>query len=190
MRQFARIRACRTCQCAISTCIRRSPSSRIISIRRSTDLSQRSRNPSTLHLPYLYVTCGALQIGFSAAYLLFMLSMLEAGFQWATASDRTVELHVRSVVIGAGLFVALTAVPVAAKRLLIGRFKAQSIPIWSFAYFRFWVVKTLMRTSPLVAFIGTPIYNAYLRLMGARIGRNVDPELPVRAGLYRPCDNR
>ena len=71
------------------------------------------------------------------------------------------------------MFVALTAVPVAAKSLLIGRFKAQSIPIWSFAYFRFWAVKTLMRTSPVAAFIGTPLYNAYLRLMGARIGQNV-----------------
>ena len=47
--------------------------------------------PSTLS----YVTCGALQIGFAAAYLLFILSMLEAGFQWATASDSAVELYVR-----------------------------------------------------------------------------------------------
>ena len=73
----------------------------------------------------------------------------------------------------AGSFVALTAISIVAKWLLIGRFKAQSIPIWSLAYFRFWVVKTLMRTSPVACFIGTPIYNAYLRLMGARIGRNV-----------------
>ena len=67
----------------------------------------------------------------------------------------------------------LTAISIATKWLLIGRFKAQSIPIWSLGYFRFWVVKTMMRTSPAAMFIGTPIYNAYLRLMGARIGRNV-----------------
>ena len=30
----------------------------------------------------------------------------------------------------------------------------------------------MMRTSPMVAFAGTPIYNLYLRLMGAKIGRN------------------
>ena len=36
-----------------------------------------------------------------------------------------------------------------------------------------------------MAFIGTPIYNAYLRLMGARIGRNVVIELPPRPGLRR-----
>jgi non-ribosomal peptide synthetase-like protein len=132
--------------------------------------------PEPFHVPSTlsYVTCGALQIGFSAAYLLFVLCIFVAGFQWATtASDSAVELYVNSVTFGAGLFVALTAVPVAAKWLLIGRFKAQSIPIWSFAYFRFWVVMTLMRTSPVAAFIGTPLYNAYLRLMGARIGRNV-----------------
>ena len=59
-----------------------------------------------------------------------------------------------------------------AKWVLIGRFKAQSIPIWSLAYFRFWVVKTMMRTTPVMAFTGTPIYNFYLRAMGAKIGRN------------------
>jgi non-ribosomal peptide synthetase-like protein len=120
-----------------------------------------------------YVTCGALQIGFYGAYLLFGLWIFAAGIQWATASDSAVDLYARSVAFGAGLFVLLTVVPVAAKWLLIGRFKAQSIPIWSFAYFRFWTVKTLIRTSPAAAFIDTPLYNAYLRLMGARIGRNV-----------------
>jgi len=120
-----------------------------------------------------YFTCGAMQIGFYAAYLLFGLWLSVAGIEWATAFDNAVELYARSVAFGAGLFVVLTAVPVAAKWLLIGRFKTQSIPIWSFAYFRFWAVKTMMRTSPAAAFIGTPLYNAYLRLMGARIGRNV-----------------
>jgi non-ribosomal peptide synthetase-like protein len=131
--------------------------------------------PEPFHVPSTlsYVTCGALQIGFIAAYLLFGLFIFVAGIQWATAIDSVVEIYARSVALGSGLFVALTALPIAAKWLLIGRFKAQSIPIWSFAYFRFWVVKTLMRTSPVAAFISTPLYNAYLRLMGARIGRNV-----------------
>jgi non-ribosomal peptide synthetase-like protein len=131
--------------------------------------------PEPFHVPSTlsYVTCGALQIGLLAAYLLLDVWIFVAGIQWATASDTVVDLYVRSVAFGAGMFVALTAVPVAAKWLMIGRFKAQSIPIWSLAYFRFWAVKTLMRTSPAAAFIGTPLYNAYLRLMGARIGRNV-----------------
>ncbi|MEZ5648909.1 MAG: amino acid adenylation domain-containing protein, partial [Alphaproteobacteria bacterium] len=125
--------------------------------------------PSTLS----YVTCGAMQIGFSAVYLLFGLWILVASFQWAIAPESAVEIYARSVALGTGLFVLLTFIPIAAKWLLIGRFKAQSIPIWSFAYFRFWVVRTLMRTSPLAAFMGTPLYHVYLRLMGAKIGRNV-----------------
>ena len=78
------------------------------------------------------------------------------------------------------------------KWLLIGRFKAQSIPIWSLGYFRFWVVMTMMRTSPATMFIGTPIYNAYLRLMGAKIGRNVviaSRNPPVCADMITIGDN-
>src|SRR5262249_11395405 len=89
-------------------------------------------------------------------------------------------------------FLVLTAISIIAKWALIGRFKAQSIPLWSFAYFRFWVVKTMMRTSPVTAFVGTPIYNAYLRLMGARIGRNVvisSRHGPVCADMLTIGDN-
>jgi non-ribosomal peptide synthetase-like protein len=131
--------------------------------------------PEPFHVPsdLSYYSCGALQLAFYAAYTLLGLWILDTGYQWATASGSAFELYARSVVYAAGAFVALTAVPVVAKWALIGRFKAQSIPIWSFKYFRFWAVKTLMRTSPAAAFIGTPVYNAYLRLLGARIGRNV-----------------
>lgn len=131
--------------------------------------------PESFHVPSTisYITCGPLQIGFYAAYLLFVVCILHAGYLWVTTPDSALEIYARGVVFAAGLFVALTMVPVAAKWLLVGRFKVQSIAIWSFAYFRFWVVKTLMRTSPAAAFIGTPLYNAYLRLMGASIGRNV-----------------
>lgn len=141
----------------------------------SIDGSVATKKSEPFHIPsnLSYVTCGAMQIGFYAAYLLFGLWIFMSGIQWATAYGSTVDLYARGVAFGAGLFVVLTMVPIAAKWLLIGRFKAQSIPIWSFAYFRFWIVKTLMRTSPAAAFIGTPLYNAYLRLMGAKIGRNV-----------------
>ena len=45
----------------------------------------------------------------------------------------------------------------------------------------------MMRTSPVMAFTGTPIYNAYLRLMGARIGRNVVIELRATARSAPTC---
>ncbi len=119
-----------------------------------------------------YYTCGALQFAFYGVYALFGLWVLETGYQWATATDSALEIYARSVVFAVASFVALTGISIVVKWLLVGQFKAKPIPLWSLAYFRFWVVKTTMRSSPIVAFVGTPLYNVYLRLMGARIGRN------------------
>src|SRR5207237_7105148 len=66
------------------------------------------------------------------------------------------------------------AVPIAAKWLIIGRWKPQRIRIWSLAYVRFWIVKTLIRSNPGAhLFIGSPLYVLYLRALGANIGRRV-----------------
>ncbi len=150
--------------------------------------------PEPFHIPSnrSYFTCGALQLGFYAAYALLILWMLEVGFTWAIAAEGLGELYGRAVVFAVASFVALTAVAVIAKWTLIGRFKPEPIPIWSFAYFRFWLVKTLMRGSPMAMFAGTPIYNAYLRMMGARVGRNVvinSGLTPVCADMFAIGDN-
>ena len=71
------------------------------------------------------------------------------GVEWTYAAvDSPVELYLRIVAFAAGSFVALTALPIAAKWLLIGRWKEEAIPIWSLRYFRFWVVKTLVQQRP------------------------------------------
>jgi non-ribosomal peptide synthetase-like protein len=146
------------------------------------------------HVPsrLAYWACGAGQLGFYTAYTLFTLFVLDAGYRWSVAATNTVEALARGIVFAAGTLLVLTAISIAAKWLLIGRFKEQSIPIWSFAYFRFWVVKTMMRSSPAAAFMGTPVYNAYLRLMGAKIGRNVviaSKNAPVCADMISIGDN-
>src|SRR4029453_4519171 len=83
------------------------------------------------------------------------------------------EIYLRAVAFAVGSFVVLTGIPIIAKWVLIGTWKAETIPIWSLRYFRFWVVKTLIRSAPVVVFYGSPIYSVYLRLLGARIGPNV-----------------
>jgi non-ribosomal peptide synthetase-like protein len=151
-----------------------------------------TREPFHIPSDFSYYSCGALQLVFYAAYALFGLWVLDTGYEWAAAAGSALELYARCVVFAAGSFVALTGISIAAKWILIGRFKAQSIPIWSLAYFRFWVVKTLMRTTPVMAFTGTPIYSAYLRLMGAKIGRNVVISCvygPVCADMFTIGDN-
>src|SRR5207249_7329444 len=66
------------------------------------------------------------------------------------------------------------AVPIAAKWVLVGRWKPQQIGLWSLTYVRFWLVKTLVRSSPATRlFFGTPLYALYLRALGAKIGPGV-----------------
>ena len=56
--------------------------------------------------------------------------------------------------------------------MLIGRWKPQQIRIWSLGYFRFWLVKTLVKSNPLaLVAVGSPLYTWYLRALGAKIGR-------------------
>src|SRR5262249_17851409 len=89
-------------------------------------------------------------------------------------------------------FVAHNGLAVGAKWLLIGRARAGAIPLWSPAYFRFWTAKLMVRSAPAVAFAGTPLFNFYLRLLGARIGRNAviySRSFPVAADLFEVGDD-
>jgi non-ribosomal peptide synthetase-like protein len=83
------------------------------------------------------------------------------------------EAYLRSISFAAVVFLVLCILPVVGKWIIIGRFRPGEIRLWSLAYFRFWLVKTLMRTSPLSLMTGSPLTTFYLRAMGARVGRNV-----------------
>ena len=63
------------------------------------------------------------------------------------------------------------AVPILAKWILVGRWRETEIRVWSLAYLRLWAVKSLLRTSPIPFTAGTPIYNVFLRALGADVGR-------------------
>src|SRR5262249_30159078 len=96
------------------------------------------------------------------------------GYAWVSAGTSAVAIYLRLVLAGSTFFLAVCAVPVAAKWVLVGRWKPQRIRLWSLAYVRFWIVKTLVRSSPAARlFFGTPLYVLYLRALGAKIGPGV-----------------
>jgi len=121
-----------------------------------------------------YVLCGALQALFYLGYVyLGVLSAIE-GYEWMVAESDGVESYLRAVLFSGIAIVVVCAVPIAAKWLVIGRWKPQRIRIWSLAYVRFWVVKTLIRSNPGVyLLVGSPLYGLYLRALGANIGPGV-----------------
>ncbi len=109
--------------------------------------------------------------------LLFRVS-IEYLFAAPAAADAALavrfgELYQRAALVGALLFTVLTLLPIAAKWLLVKRWTPREIPLWSLAYLRFWLVKSLIRANPLTLFAGTPLYLWYLRMLGAKIGRGV-----------------
>ncbi len=144
------------------------------------------------------VTCGVLQVLVYLGYCLLAGVLAVVGYLWVFPEAgpgnhhwlghgmSLWELYLRSVAFGAASFLLLCLLPVAGKWILIGRFRPREIRIWSLAYFRFWLVKTLMRTSPLALMTGSPLTPLYLRAMGARVGRNVTvltARLPVCTDL-------
>ncbi|MER5907012.1 Pls/PosA family non-ribosomal peptide synthetase [Streptomyces mirabilis] len=118
-----------------------------------------------------YVLCGFLQAFAFLAYTCLVAVATAWGYEWISTGSGVFDVYVRSVLFGGAGFLGLCALPVLVKWTLIGRWKPGQIRIWSLTYVRFWIVRTLIRLSPLVLFVGSPLYVLYLRALGADIGR-------------------
>jgi non-ribosomal peptide synthetase-like protein len=140
-----------------------------------------------------YWTCGAAQLLFYGLYSYFGLWALNQGLNWVyDALDEPLRLYLRCVLLSGGAFFGMSGFAVIAKWVLVGRWKPEAFPIWSLRYYRFWVVKTLIRTAPVVLFRGSPLYSLYLQLLGTRLGRNAVIEsrsVPVCTDLISIGDN-
>jgi non-ribosomal peptide synthetase-like protein len=120
-----------------------------------------------------YVLCGALQLLFFLGYSYLAAFVMVVGSEWISAGSGLIDIFLRSVLFGAVGFLGVCTLPILAKWVLISRWRPQRIRIWSLAYLRFWVVTTLVRSNPLVLFVGSPLYVLYLRALGAKVGRGV-----------------
>ncbi len=140
-----------------------------------------------------YWGTGLGQLLFYAVYSYLSLWALNDGLNWVyDALDDPGRLYLRCVLLSAGVFFGLSGFAVLAKWVLIGRWKAETFPIWGWRYYRFWIVKTLIRTAPVVLFRGSPLYSLYLRLLGARLGSRTVIEcrsVPVCTDLISIGDN-
>src|SRR6267154_1053413 len=140
------------------------------SVRSSVAAAIETTPTSTLE----YVICGALQLLFFLAYSYLAAVAAGAGYEWIFAGTNGLDIYVRLVLIGVAGFLVVCVLPILMKWILIGRWKPQHIRIWSLAYVRFWIVKTLIRSNPCaLLFVGSPLYVLYLRALGAKIGPGV-----------------
>jgi len=65
------------------------------------------------------------------------------------------------------------AIAIAGKRLLAGRLPAGRFPLWGATYYRWWLGGKFCELPDVFLLAGTPWMTLYLRLLGARIGREV-----------------
>jgi non-ribosomal peptide synthetase-like protein len=119
-----------------------------------------------------YVLCGSLQVLALLGYLFCAALAATAGYEWISAGSGPIDLYLRTVLFAGAAFIGVCALPIAVKWALVGRWKPESIRVWSIAYLRFWIVKTLVQRNPLVLLAGTPLYSLYLRALGAKVGRD------------------
>ncbi|WP_073952715.1 Pls/PosA family non-ribosomal peptide synthetase [Streptomyces kebangsaanensis] len=120
-----------------------------------------------------YVLCGTAQLLIFLGYSFAIGMATVRAYEWVAAGPGIVGVYLRSLVFGGAGFIVLCAFPIAAKWILVGRWKPGEFPLWSAAYLRFWLVKSLLHANPMILFVGNPLYVLYLRALGARIGKDV-----------------
>jgi non-ribosomal peptide synthetase-like protein len=73
---------------------------------------------------------------------------------------------------------ALLALSVAAKWILIGRYRPGVYPLWGWYYLRFWLVRRFQMITGSAFLAGTPLFSLYLRAMGAKVGAGCTVSTP------------
>ncbi|MFG3100726.1 Pls/PosA family non-ribosomal peptide synthetase [Streptomyces sp. NPDC048182] len=134
-----------------------------------------------------YLLCAAVQLLLFCGYACLVAVISTWGYEWISDASGVLGAYLRSAAFGGAALLALCLLPVAVKWLLVGRFRPEHrVEVWSPGYVRFWLVKTLVRTDPLVLLAGSPLYSLYLRALGAHVGRGsvvLSRRVPVCADL-------
>jgi non-ribosomal peptide synthetase-like protein len=66
----------------------------------------------------------------------------------------------------------LSFIAIGFKWLVIGKIKPGKYKLWGTYYFRFWIVDKVINICPITYFTGTSIMNVFLRMVGAKVGKN------------------
>nr|MBX2837414.1 hypothetical protein [Gammaproteobacteria bacterium] len=138
-----------------------------------------------------HIFCGTMQIAYMFVVAVIFSTLTIALLRWLLAGQSWTDIYLRSVGSSVVMFVALVAFGIAVKWVAVGRFTQKEIPLWSAEYLRFWIAKTAIRANPMIAFVGTPFYSYYLRLLGAKIGKGtlIYAPAPVCTDLISVGDN-
>lgn len=135
-------------------------------------IAKKNQQPYWIASNLEYYGTWTLQTVYYLALIAASTWFLRAGLSYVLAAENILYANLWGIAAVIAISTALTFVAVASKWLLIGRWQRGTIRIWSLNYFRFWLVQNLVSLSPLAYFRGSPLFNLYLRMLGAKIGRH------------------
>ncbi len=120
-----------------------------------------------------HITCWAAQtVALLVIYGLFAFQIFIPYLGYYYVDQETSNIAY-SIITSLALFSLIppifTSLCVATKWIVIGKMKEGDYPLWGTYYFRWWFVKTMQRLLPAQFLNGTPLYPAYLRLLGVKI---------------------
>jgi len=123
-----------------------------------------------------YYTCSFFQ-GVSLIFLIlfFGIEWLGPFFVYSyyyQADNGVVYSLYMSLLMYFALLPVLSVIAIGFKWAVIGKIKAGKYKLWGSYYFRFWIVDKVINICPIIYFTGTNIMNIFLRLVGAKIGKN------------------
>ena len=124
-----------------------------------------------------YYTCTFFQ-GISMFFLLLLFGMEWLGpffvySYYYQAENGVIDSLVTMLWMYFALLPILSLFAVAFKWAVIGHIKPGKYKLWGSYYFRFWIVDKVINICPVNYFTGTSIMNVFLKMLGAKIGKNV-----------------
>ncbi len=123
-----------------------------------------------------YYTC-AISQGISLIFLVLLFGMEWLGPFFVYSYYYQAELGVFDslllmLVMYFSLLPVLSLLAIAFKWIILGKVKPGKYKLWGMYYFRFWIVDKVINICPITYFTGTNIMNVFLRMLGAKIGKN------------------
>jgi non-ribosomal peptide synthetase-like protein len=118
------------------------------------------------------IATGAAQVLVYAVFLFAEELAMVASYKWVAAASGLADIYLRAVLTTSLVFFGTAGALIATKWIVVGRFTAEPIPIWSLRYLRFWIARRAIQLNPLNLLAGTPLYPVYLRLLGIKVGRD------------------
>ncbi|MBK6867592.1 MAG: amino acid adenylation domain-containing protein [Burkholderiales bacterium] len=138
-----------------------------------------AERPFLLHSPWRRWRCGIAQgLAIPFLVLLTMAQWLAPFFAYHFNTGDPSDSVAYAIFMSVLAYLATTAlgfvVAWAGRSLLAGKLKPGSYPLWGLTYYRWWLADRMTEAVPIYLIAGSPLYAAWLRALGAKVGSDVN----------------